>query len=140
MNRERLKTAKKFLLEVLQPLWEERGLEKFNMREWITTAKVPEEDSDFSEAVERGHLTVECGTAGCFVGWLPTIFPGEFEIRSDGIIMRKDDYNAVAAACFFEIDEEQMDTLAYTSYYDIAAEKIQPKHVAEGINKILQGR
>jgi len=80
MNYERLETARDYLLEVLQPLWEERGAAKFDMSDWFSSK---ESDNEFDAILKRGYITPTCGTAGCFGGWLPTIFPGKFKIIRD---------------------------------------------------------
>jgi len=138
MNYERLETAKKFLLEVLQPLWEERGIQKFNMGFWIK----PEDSAGKKEVIKRGHITVECGSAGCFVGWLPTIFPGEFEIREsvDRVVYISwgSIFNSSAAKYFFEIDHLQVEEIILAGCYSMNGDKIEPKHVAEKIDKLLQ--
>jgi len=142
MNRERLETAKEFLLEVLQPLWEEHGAEKFDMGHWM----ISEDSEAIDEVIKRGHiaLTSECHTAGCFVGWLPTIFPGEFKIDDTTLIQgigktNHGSYTFRAAAEFFETDGPEIDTLILPeAYYPLDPKEIQPKHVAERIDEILQ--
>jgi len=140
MHRERLETAKKFLLEVLQPLWDEHGSKKFDMRLWITA-----KDEDIEGILEQGHLTTGCGSAGCFVGWLPTIFPGEFEIiRSPRVeinrfyISRNNFYNECAAADFFDLSYRKAVFLAMPGWYN--KYEIEPKHVAQHIDWISEGK
>jgi len=122
---------------------------KFNMGFWIKTKN----SAGAETVIKRGHLTTECGSAGCLIGWLPTIFPGEFKIRErhSNISIYDDlddlfdiheihtrDTNLSAAAKFFDINLPDIQELSLPDKYFTTYTKIEPKHVAERIDKILQ--
>jgi len=111
MNSERLETARKFLLKILQSLWE-----------------------------TRGHFTFENRSPCFFIDWLPIIFPNDFKIDDSGSIIYNNIQGVFGAQSFFGLTTDQIENLLFSFHYKRPQSEIQPKHVAEKINEILQGR
>jgi hypothetical protein len=138
MNRERLEIAEKFLRTA--PLHADGPDANFNMYDWFNQLELPTAP------------TLDCGYAGCLMGWTPVMFPdlvtlGEApalepywpNAKSEGFVFNGKGYGEkgwILAQHLFEIDAITANRLTMPDEYG-AEDIITPTMVADRIRELL---
>jgi len=156
MNCKKMDKLANELATTVQDQYLDHGLSKWNMAHWFSThdryalnelvyesltetweSSIGIDDNPTPEAIERRHMSVDCGTAACAGGWA-TAFFDELFINTSGMI-EYDGVEGRSALCrFFGLTTQEADDLFLMESYPGEHVQIEPIDVAEKIRDMLE--